>query len=146
MQPLLECYALVGMLMKSVWIMQVYFWISSHLLTQSCRKWVYSSFFQITEIIEDIEILVLGGVFRYISSSSIFLNMHWDEHYESKIEICPLLFLDCLLLSLLDLMKKPLNNAVSAITSLFCSSLKLGKFVRRLCSLSSATAAFVYAW
>lgn len=146
MQPLLECYALVGMLMKSAWIMQVYFWISSHLLTQSYTKWVYSSFVQIIKIIEDTESLVLAGTFRYTSSWSIFLNMHRDEHCGSKIEICPLLFLDSLLQSLLDLMKQPLNNAVCAITSLFCSSLKLGKSVRRLCSLSSATAAFVYAW
>jgi len=43
-------------------------------------------------------------------------------------------------------MKKPVNNAVSAITSLLSSSLKLEKLVRGLCSLSSATAAFVYAW
>lgn len=72
--------------------------------------------------------------------------MYGDEHYESKIEICPLLFLHRLLLSLLDLMKKPVNNAVSEITSFFSSSLKLEKLVGGLCSLSSTTAAFVYAW
>lgn len=103
-------------------------------------------FFQIIKIIEDIENLVLANTFRHTSSCSIFLNMLQDENYESKIEISLLLFLDFSLCSLLDLIKTPLNNAVSAITSLFCSSLKLGKFIRRLCSLSSATAAFVYAW
>lgn len=65
--------------------------------------------FQKIKIIEDIENLVLAGTFRYTSFCSIFLNMHRDEHYESKIEICPLLFLDSSLHSLLDLIKKAIK-------------------------------------
>lgn len=104
--------------------------IYPQLLTQIWNKWVDSSFFQTVTVTGYIEDLVLAGVSDvYYKSSycSRFLNIHWDKYYESKMEICLLLFLHCLILSLVHLMKKTVNNAVTAITSLVSSPLMLEK-------------------